>query len=117
MNNPQDIRERTFEFAVRTVELCRQLEDTPGVPRPVIDALLRSGTSTGAAVDEAHSGLSKPDFIQRMTDASALARQAGYWLRLLEATGLVTDESLPPLIDESQQLTAILSTIVRRSRA
>lgn len=30
---PSDIRERTFEFAVRIVKLCQELDKRPGVSR------------------------------------------------------------------------------------
>jgi len=30
---PRDIRERTFEFALRIIKLCQRLDRRPGVPR------------------------------------------------------------------------------------
>ena len=48
MNNEarNDLKERTFEFAVRIVKLCRVLDKKAGVPRTLANQLLRSGTSS-----------------------------------------------------------------------
>ena len=41
----KDIRERTFEFAVRIVKLCQNLDRKAGVPRTLSNQLLKAGTS------------------------------------------------------------------------
>lgn len=46
----RDIRERTFNFALRIMKLGRQLEEQRGVGRTLGWQLLRSGTSIGANV-------------------------------------------------------------------
>jgi four helix bundle protein len=61
----RDIRERTFEFAVRIVKLCQYLDKKPGISRTLAAQLLRAGTSVGANVEEAQAGQSKPDFISK----------------------------------------------------
>jgi hypothetical protein len=42
-------------------------------------------------------------------------RESNYWLRLLIATELQNFRQVAPLRDESRELVAILSTIVRRT--
>ena len=116
MAGQRDIRDRTFEFAVRVVNLCRVLEGSPGAPRTLANQLLRSGTSVGANVEEAHGSHSKPDFIAKMSIANKEARETNYWLRLLAATDLISPDQLTDITDESHQLIAILTTIVKRSR-
>ncbi len=116
MTAARDIKDRTFEFATRVVRLCRVLEETPGVWRTLSNQLLRSGTSVGANVEEAHGSHSKPDFIAKMSIANKEARETNYWLRLLAATQVVPAEKLSDITDESNQLIAILTTIVKRSR-
>ncbi len=111
-----DIKERTFEFAIRIVKLCRALEATPGTPRTLANQLLRSGTSVGANVEEAHGSHSKPDFIAKMSIATKEARETNFWLRLLAAAEVVPASTLTDITDESHQLIAILTTIVKRSR-
>ena len=116
MTEQREIKERTFEFATRIVRLCRVLDETPGVSRTLANQLLRSGTSVGANVEEAHGSHSKPDFIAKMSIATKEARETNYWLRLLAAAEVVPSARLTELADESNQLIAILTTIVKRSR-
>lgn len=116
MTEQREIKERTFEFATRVVRLCRALEESAGVSRTLANQLLRSGTSVGANVEEAHGSHSKPDFIAKMSIANKEARETNYWLRLLAASNVVPPEKLRDITDESDQLIAILTTIVKRSR-
>ncbi|HAB16481.1 MAG TPA: four helix bundle protein, partial [Verrucomicrobiales bacterium] len=107
---------QTFEFAARVVRLCRSLEATPGVSRTLANQLLRSGTSIGANVEEAQGSQSRPDFVAKMSIATKEARETHYWLRLLAATDVIPEARLTELTDESNQLVAILTTIVKRSK-
>ena len=114
---PQDIKERSFEFAVRIVKLCQELENTPGTPRTLANQLIRSGTSIGANIEEANGSQSKADFIAKMYISCKEAREAHYWLRLLVRTNIISDKKLSSLLDEANQLVAILTTIVKNSRS
>ncbi len=113
---PRDIRERSFEFAVRVVSLCHKLDESPGVSRTLANQLLRSGTSIGANVEEAHGSQSKADFTAKIYIACKEARETHYWLRLLIATNIISENQLTSLTDESNELVAILTTIAKKSR-
>lgn len=112
----QDITERTFDFAVRVVNLCQSLEEKPGVPRTLAKQLLRSGTSIGANVEEARAGQSKADFISKNAIALKEARETHYWLRLLVATEIIPKEKLPNLLQEADELKRILGAIIVSSK-
>ena len=113
---PRDIVERTFEFALAIVALCQECERRNGVARTLARQLLRSATSIGANVEEAKAGQSRPDFISKYSIALKEARETHYWLRLLAASETVPEERLLPLIDEANQIVAILTTIVKKTR-
>jgi four helix bundle protein len=113
----RDICERTFQFGVRVVKLCQALDEKPGVSRTMASQLLRSGTSVGANVEEAQAGQSKPDFASKLSIACKEARETYYWLRLLAATDIVPAERLQAIQDEANQIIAILTTIVKKSRS
>lgn len=113
----RDICERTFQFGIRVVKLCQALDEKPGVSRTLANQLLRSGTSVGANVEEAQAGQSKPDFASKLSIACKEARETHYWLRLLAATDIVPAERLQALQDEANQIIAILTTIVKKSRS
>jgi four helix bundle protein len=112
-----EIKERSFEFAVRVVKLCQSLESTSTATRALITQLIRSGTSIGANIEEANGAQSKADFTAKMYIACKEARETHYWLRLLASTNIIQATRLESLIDESNQIVAILTTITKRSRA
>jgi len=62
---PQNILERTFDFAVRIVKLSGKLDERPGVGRIMMSQILRAGTSVPSNVEEAQAGQSKADFISK----------------------------------------------------
>jgi four helix bundle protein len=111
-----EIRQKTFDFAVRVVNLCRILNKTPGVSRMLAGQLLRSGTSIGANIEEGQASQSKADFVSKYSIACKEARETHYWLRLLMATEIMPKDQLTDLIDEANQLIAILTTIIKRTK-
>jgi four helix bundle protein len=111
-----DLGERTFEFARRVVKLCQVLDGKPGVSRTLANQLLRSGTSIGANVEESQAAQSRADFLNKLSIACKEARETHYWLRLLAASDIVGESRLTELLDEADQLIAILTTITKRIR-
>lgn len=112
-----DLPKRTFEFAKRIVKLSQLLEGTPGVNRTLSNQLLRSGTSIGANVEEGQGSQSTADFVSKYSIACKEARETHYWLRLLVATDIIPASRLEELIDEANQLIAILTTIIKKTKA
>jgi len=114
-DKPHDICDRTFRFALRVLKLTRHLpNDTVG--QVVIRQLAKSGTSVGANVEEAQGSHSKAEFSRRMGIARSEARETHYWLRLLSESGMVELARIADLIDESDELIRILTTIVKKTR-
>ena len=113
----RDLPERTFEFALRAVKLCQVLDRSPGVSRTLANQLLRAATSIGANVEEGQAGQSRSDFCHKLSIACKEVRETHYWLRLLAASKVVPERRLVDLLDESNQLVAILTAIIRNTRA
>jgi four helix bundle protein len=113
---PFDITERTFEFAVRIINLCVALSARPGVPRRLGDQLLDAGTSIGANVEEGQAGQSRADFVSKNSIALKEARETSYWLRLLKATILTDSAEVTALLSEAEELKRILGAIVARAK-
>lgn len=85
------VREKSFLFAIRIVNVARYLRRTR---REYILSrqLMRSGTSIGANIEEALAGQSRKNFIAKMAIASKEARETNYWIRLLIATGYLKEK-------------------------
>ena len=113
----KDLAERTFKFATRIVKLCQKLDSKPGVSRTLSNQLLRSGTSIGANVEEGLAAQSEADFIHKYSISCKEARETYYWLRLLSETEIVKPTLLDELKQESNELVAILTTIIKKCKA
>jgi len=116
MSDELKITDRSFDFAVRVVTLCRFLESQDRVSKTLANQLLRSGTSIGANVEEAQAGQSKADFIAKMSIARKEARETHYWLRLLKESEIVLDAQLSKVIKEADEIIRILTAIVKTSQ-
>jgi four helix bundle protein len=111
-----DLPERTFAFADRIVRLCLALEEGGRVSSTLANQLLRAGTSVGANVEEGQASESKRDFVHKYSIACKEARETHYWLRLLAASEVLPPVRLEPLKTEANELIAILTTIIKKSR-
>ncbi len=114
-----DIRERSFSFAVRIVNLCGHLEKSSSVSRNLTHQLLRAGTSIGANLEEAQAAQSKADFIHKNSISLKEAREANYWLRLILATNSFDKKigtGIKELESESIELAKIIGKIIVSSK-
>lgn len=111
-----DLRDRTFDFALRIVRLFTSL---PRSEEACVlgKQLLRSGTSVGANYREAHRGRSKPEFIAKIGDCLKELDETLYWLDLLAHTNIVPSPRLSGLQDETYQLLAIFTTISKKTKS
>lgn len=113
----RDLPERSFQFALRVVCLCQRLEKQSGVSWQISNQLLRSGTSIGANIEEGQASQSKADFVSKYSIACKEARETHYWLRLLSASEIIEEDRLQLLITEADELIAILTTIIKKTKA
>jgi four helix bundle protein len=104
------IQEKSFAFALETIRLYQRLQEKHEFV--LSKQLLRSGTSIGANVEEAHAGQSRKDFLAKMSIASKEARETRYWLRLLQSSKLVGVDFSDSL-NKVEELVRILTAIVK----
>ena len=110
-----DLEERTLEFA-RSVRLF--VKKLPHTLANVEDArqLIRASGSVGANYIEANESLGKKDFLMHIRIARKEAKEARYWLRLLDTgSDAAINKDRSDLIQETTELLLILSAIVRKS--
>jgi four helix bundle protein len=112
---PEDIKARTFRFALQILALVEKLPNTISATT-IGKQLVRSGISIGASVEEATAAHSKSDFVYRMNISLREARETLYWLRLLEASKILPSADLAGALKEADELTRILGAIVSSAR-
>jgi four helix bundle protein len=113
---PQNILERTFDFAVRIVKLSGKLDERPGVGRIMMSQILRAGTSVPSNVEEAQAGQSKADFISKMSIALKEARETHLRLRLLATAKIVDETELQSMINEAEKNKRVIGAIIVSAR-
>lgn len=111
----KDIKERSFEFAVRIIKFIQKLPKNHAGYK-IGGQLLEAATSIGANVEEATGGFSKKDFTYKMGIALKEARESNYWLRLIKVSELAADNELDYLFKESEEIRKILTSIVKTSK-
>jgi len=111
----RNLNDRLLEYGARIIKLVESLPKTL-VGRRIGDQLLRSGTSVGANYEEAQAAESREDFVHKLQIALKELRESNYWLRLLVRASKVTPEKMASLLDESNQLRAILSKAVATAK-
>ena len=107
-----NIQEKSFQFAIRIVNLCKLLR-TERKEYTLSNQLLRSGTSIGANVTEAQQAQSRADFLSKLNIALKEACETAYWLRLLEATDYLTKAEFESIYTDCDELVKILVSSVR----
>ena len=111
----RDLRDRTKDFALRTIRMFSKLPKTSQA-QILGKQVLRSGTSVGANYREAFRGRSRAEFIAKCGDSLRELEETAYWLELLVDGDIVAPERLSALRNECDQLVAIFVTILKRSK-
>jgi four helix bundle protein len=111
---PFDLRDRTFRFTCAAYDFCEELASIPGMRRRIAYQLFDAASSIGSNLEEAKSAYSRKDFAAKNCISLKESREAGYWLRVADAKGLGPPQLRAKLLAESNELTAILTTIVKR---
>ena len=112
----QEMKQRTKAFALRAIKVARNVSKD-FVGRRLGDQLLRCGTSVAANYRAACRARSVADFINKLGIAEEESDESALWMELLTESGLVPPRRLEKLLDEANQITAILVASKRTSRA
>lgn len=99
-----------MEFAKKTVNVCKQLPQNI-INREIIAQLIRASGSVGANYREANDAFSKKDFKHRIRIALKEAKEAYFWLELLQEANLEKKDEIDKLLKEAIELRKIFSLI------
>jgi four helix bundle protein len=112
---PEDLRKRTKAFALRIIRLYVALPKSTEA-QVIGKQLLRSGTSVGAHYREGHRARSTPEFVSKLETALMELDESLYWIELLIEGRIVKGSRLEELMEEANQLIAILVTCVKNAK-
>src|SRR5437762_9468193 len=115
MAKEHDIYERTFEFACRVLRMDQTLSRNRRVNRNAMNQLVNAASSIGSNLEEAKAGQSKADFHAKLRIALKEARESHYWLRLIGRSGVIRPKRIAPLIQEANEIVAVLTTIAKKA--
>jgi four helix bundle protein len=102
-----EMKQRTKVFALRVIKLADVLSKQ-FVTRRLADQLLRCGTSVAANYRSACRARSRADFINKLGIVEEEPDESAFWIELLAEGRLVPRHRLEKLLEEANQLTAIM---------
>jgi len=114
LNPKYDLEERTAVFSQQVIDLCRKLKQDI-ITKPIINQLVRAGTSIGANYSEADEANSKKDFINKIAIAKKETKETKYWLRIIAYSLPEIKDNARKLWKEAQELNLIFATIIRKA--
>lgn len=102
-----ELQDRTKKFALRVARLVATLPNMP-FGRTIANQIIRSATSVAANYRAACRGRSRAEFIAKLGITIEEADESLFWLELAIAGKLVKKELVKSLLDEANEITAIL---------
>jgi four helix bundle protein len=115
--NPKkyDLADRTMKFSKNIIDLSRKIPEN-NITKPLVDQLVRAGTSIGANYCEADEASSKKDFINKVCISKKETKETKYWLQLLAHSSPNFKDEARILWKEAQELNLILAAIIRKCK-
>ena len=108
-----DLEERTARFGESVIAFAKSVPTTV-VTRPLIQQLVRSGTSVGANYCEADEAVSRKDFRNKIGICKKEAKETKHWLRMIAAAEPDTKEGARGVWQEAKELHLIFASIFRK---
>lgn len=108
--NIYDLEERTAKFGEDIISFCRNIKQDY-IVGPIINQLVRSGTSIGANYMEANGASSKRDFRNKIFICRKEAQETKHWLRMMAKCCPDNKDDIVKMWEEGQELTLIFGKI------
>ena len=111
----EELKHRTKQFALRIMKLVGALPGTV-VGKVISGQLVRAGTSVGANYRAACRARSPAEFVSKLGVVEEESDECGYWMELIEESGLMPQSKIKLLLQEADELTAIMAASIRTVR-
>jgi four helix bundle protein len=112
---PFDLEERTAAFGLAILGFAKAVPLGP-ITTPLINQIVRSGTSVGANYCEADEAESKKDFRHKISICKKEVRETKHWIRMIVAAAPGMRPHAVPLWKEAKELQLIFAAIVRNTK-
>ena len=104
----ENLRQRTKEFGMRVIRMWKSLPNTT-LSEVLGKQLRRCATSGAANYRAACLAKSEPDFFNKIKICQEEADESCLWIEYIIEAGILPENKLRNLLDEAQQLTAIMT--------
>lgn len=114
--NEQLFRQRTKQLALRVIRVAQALPNNM-IAEIIGRQMIKAGTSVGANYRAACRAKSTADMIAKLQIVEEEADETHYWLELLVKAELMDEARLQPLMQETDEITAMVVTSIRTLQA
>jgi four helix bundle protein len=104
--NPEELKQRTKQFAHRCVKLALALPNSP-LGNHIRGQLIRCSTSVGSNYRAACLAQSKAHFTSKLSIVAEEADESAFWLEFIIEESLLEEPRAAPLLNEADELTRI----------
>ncbi len=112
MSQDSILKKKSFDFAVRIINLYKYLKKKHG-EYIISQQILRAGTSIGALIREAEFAESRKDFAHKLYIGLKEANESMYWLELLYATEYIDKNMFESMHKDSTEILKMLVSSVK----
>ena len=106
---PIELKARTKTFALRIIKLTKAIPKNDDAARAITKQIVRSGTSVAANYRASCRARSPAEFIAKIGIVEEESDETALWLELLIESGIMPASKLSALLEEANELTAIMA--------
>src|SRR3989344_1104884 len=111
MEKKYDLEERTSNFGKDIISFCKNIQENT-ISRPIINQIIRSGTSVGANYMEANGASSRKDFKNKIHICKKESQETMHWIKMIIECEPHKKDQASILDKEAQELTLIFGKII-----
>jgi len=116
LSQPEQLRDRTKQFALRVIRLFQVLPKTTEA-QVLGKQLLRCGTSVAANYRAACRARSRAEFISRIGIVAEEADESVLWLEMIGESNILNGNRLQEISTEAKELAAIFSASQKTAKS
>ncbi len=111
--NKYDLEDRTGRLGKRVIEFCKKIPKNE-ITRPLINQLVKCGTSVGANYCEADDAESKKDFKHKIGICKKEARECKHFLKMMIIAIPEYEKEAKEIQKEANELNLIFNSIYNK---